>query len=468
MSLTSLNYIVFLIVCVAVYWLLPGKMRKGVLLVFSLAFYLYAMPGQLVGMLVYLWAIYALSVLIAKRLSRNAKWYLTIGIAISVLYLFFYKYLNFTMSVFTGRAQTVSLIVPMGISYITFQCIAYLVMIYQKKIKVLSNPAPFFLYCLFFPKVTSGPIEAPDEFFQKIRKKYVLTWKRTLSAVLLIVVGFAKKCVVADLVAPCVNSVFASSSTADGLSALSAILLYSMQILFDFSGYTDIALGSARLFGIQLTENFDHPYRAGSIVEFWRRWHISLSRWLTKYVFIPLGGSRVGNIKRYRNIMIVFLVSGIWHGASMTFVFWGVLHGFYQIAEILILNYREKLKIKPLLPSRVSMHLARVRTFMLVLIGWTFFRADSIGNAFSMIGRVFTGWARPDAVLTNLGLNVWVLMLVLFAACILEPIKEYANSKKFKENYAVMMCVFLILLVVLSNVLSAGSAGANNFIYFNF
>lgn len=471
MSLTSVAYLIFLFACAIMYWLVPKRMQRGVLLLFSLAFYLYAMPGQLPGMLVYIWVMYVLSVRMVKKRSSHAKRYLTAGIVISVLYLFFYKYLNFTLSVFTGKKETFSLIVPMGISYVTFQCIAYLVMAYQKKIKVLANPQPFFLYCLFFAKVTSGPIEPPDEFFSNLRKTALLTWKRVMSAVLLIAVGFAKKCVVANLVAPAVNTVFANPAGADGFSALLAILLYSMQIYFDFSGYTDIALGSARLLGISLTENFDHPYRARSIVEFWRRWHISLSRWLTQYVFIPLGGSRAGAFKRYRNILIVFLVSGIWHGASMTFVFWGLLHGIYQIAEIFIKGLAAKkgnAERKPLLSPAVSENLSRARTFILVLIGWTFFRASSVTNAFEMLGRIFTPWANPLSALSTLGLSIGVLALVLLIACTAERIKSYSGLKRMNPRRAAVFSILLILAVVAANVISAGSGSANSFIYFDF
>ena len=366
MSLTSLSYVLFLIVCVFLYWLLPAKWRRGILLLASIGFYLYAMPGQLPIMLVYLWLVYILGKQIAKAKKKKARSLLTLGIVLSILYLFFYKYLDFTLSLFNGGRGVLSLVVPMGISYVTFQCISYLVMVYKRETRALANPAVLFLYALFFPKVTAGPIEAPDKFWKELQKKPNLTWKNTLSASLLIAVGFAKKCAVANLVAPAVNTVFGAPGQADGLSTLIAVILYSVQIYFDFSGYTDIALGSARLFGIQLTENFDHPYAAVSVVDFWRRWHISLTTWLRKYVYFPLGGSRVSTPRRYLNVMITFFVSGLWHGASLTYVVWGLLHGLCQVLEIQFRKFfPEKAK-----PSRGSLIFGRIRTLVLVAVGW--------------------------------------------------------------------------------------------------
>lgn len=464
MSLTSIGYVLFLIACVFLYWLLPVKLRRGMLLVASIGFYLYAMPAQLPAMLLYLWVIYALSRLIARSKQPAKKRLLVCGICLSIGYLFFYKYLNFTVSLFTGGGNVLSFAVPMGISYVTFQCISYLVMVSRREIAPRTDPALFFLYALFFPKVTAGPIESPEKFAEECCRKKTLTWRNTLSCVLLILAGFVKKCAVADLVAPAVNKVFAAPGQADGLSSAISIALYTAQIYFDFSGYTDIALGSAGLFGIRLTENFDHPYAAVSVVDFWRRWHISLTGWLRKYVYFPLGGSRVSTERRYFNILTVFLVSGLWHGASLTFVLWGLLHGLMQVMEIAL----KKRFPEPAQPSKARILLARARTLVLVALGWVFFRADTVGNAFRVLGSLLGPWALPGKAFSFLGLSaaVWILMLV--SALCIGKVKQYVLSDHLTRRGGIILCVILTLLTLTARVLGAGSGAVNSFIYFNF
>ena len=463
MSLTSLGYVLFLIACVFVYWLVPETWRRGVLLLASVGFYLAAMPGQLPVMLVYLWIVYALGVTMAKSKKKKARTLLIFGIAVSLGYLFFYKYLNFALSAFTHRRRTLSLVVPMGISYITFQCISYLTMVYRRETRALANPTLVFLYALFFPKVTAGPIEPPDTFFAGLKNKPRLNWRDTLSAVTVIAVGFAKKCAVADLAAPVVNAVFQRPGQADGLSTLAAIALYTVQIYFDFSGYTDIALGSARLFGINLTENFDHPYSAASIVDFWRRWHISLTNWLRKYVYFPLGGSRVAPSRHCLNVMITFLVSGLWHGASMTFVVWGLLHGVGQVIEIAFGKSSRKKK-----PSKGKRIAGRIRTVALVAVGWVFFRADSLGGAFRVLGGLFGGWTAAGQTLAAAGLGVGAWIILLLTAFGAGRIKDYARSKAMTQRGAVLCCVALTVVTMIAVAIGAGQGASNSFIYFNF
>ena len=464
MSLTSFPYILFLILCVTAYRLLPQRFRVPALLTASVGFYLFAMPAQLPVMLIYLWVIYILSISIARRGKKGTP-LLYLGIGISVLYLFFYRYLDFGLSLLTGKSSVLSLAVPMGISYVTFQCISYLLSVSRKQIPALTRPDKFFLYALFFAKVTAGPIEPPDRFFAELKKKDIpLTWKSTLSLVMLILVGFAKKIAAADLIAPVVNSVFALDGAADGLSTAIAIALYSAQIYFDFSGYTDIALGSAALFGINLTENFDHPYAASSVVDFWKRWHISLTNWLRSYVYFPLGGSRVPTGRRYLNIMIVFLTSGLWHGANLTYVVWGLLHGICQVSEIAL----RKFLPPPEKPSALRRILSRARTLLLVALLWVFFRASSVGNAFRVLGGLLNGWAAPGKALASLGLGAAAWILFLITALGAGRMKDYALQKKFAPKTAVLICVVLTLLIVIARITGAASGAANSFIYFNF
>ncbi|MBE5807672.1 MAG: MBOAT family protein [Clostridiales bacterium] len=464
MSLTSPGYVLFLAACVLLYWLLPERWQRGLLLLASVGFYFYAMPRQFPIMLAYLWLVYALGVGIARRKKRAAKPLLMAGIGVSVGWLFLFKYLDTVLGAFTGGRRALSLVAPMGISYVTFQCIAYLVMVYRKEMRAVANPGLMFLYALFFPKVTAGPIEPPERFFGNIVKKRRLTWRNMLSACVLIGVGFAKKCAAADLIAPAVNAVFQSPGQADGFSTLIAMILYAAQIYFDFSGYTDIALGSARLFDIRLTENFDHPYAAVSVVDFWRRWHISLTAWLRQYVYFPLGGNRVSTARRYLNVLATFLASGLWHGASLTFVVWGLFHGLCQVLEILW----GKLFPKKKKPARGARMLGRVRTLALVAVGWVFFRADTLGGAFAVLGGLFNRWALPWEALGALGISWGAWAAFLLTALGADRVKAYAASKRLTGRGGVLCCAALTLLVLTALVLGAGSGAANTFIYFDF
>lgn len=464
MALTTLTYILFLILCVFLYYIVPPKARNTILLAGSLAFYAYAMPAQLCGMLLYVWAIHILSLRMVKRRKHPSKPLLIVGIVISLAYLFFYKYLNFTLSIFTHKPRTLSLIVPIGISYVTFRGIWYMHSVYKKRMPAVKDPVLFFLYCLFFAKITAGPIEAPETFFPQFRTAKGFRMKRILSAIVLISVGFAKKIAVADLCAPAVAAVFDSKTAVDGLSSLSAIFLYAIQIYFDFSGYTDIALGSARLFGIELTENFDHPYRAVSIVDFWKRWHISLTGWLRNNIYFPLGGSRVSIWKRYRNIMIVFLVSGIWHGASFTYIFWGLLHGILQCMEIMFAKPSANKSLK----SPILQIIAQVRTFLLVCAAWVFFRASSIADAFRVLGSVFTKWVAVPTVMTGLGLSIGTLLLMITTMLISDPVKKLCVGEALTEKKTILLSGFMFTIVLLALVLSSGSSISNSFIYFDF
>ena len=223
-------------------------------------------------------------------------------------------------------------------------------------------------------------------------------------------------------------------------------------------------MGSARLFGIQLTENFDHPYAATSVVDFWHRWHISLTGWLRKYVYFPLGGSRVSTPRRYLNVMITFFVSGLWHGASLTYVVWGLLHGLCQVIEIQFKKFFPP-KAKP---GKGSLAFGRIRTLVLVAVGWVFFRADTLGNAFLVLGGLFNRWVAPGKAFAALGMSVGAWIIFLLAAFSANKLKDLAASKRTSAWIKMLCCSVLTVLVLLAVVFNAGSGAENSFIYFNF
>ncbi len=469
MSLISLNYCFFLFCCVFLYYALPEKWKNHVMLVASLGFFAYAMPAQLLILMLYAWVIYFLGRLEGKNQATK------IGVILSVLLLFFYKYLNFTLSFFTGRPKTFNLIVPIGISYVTFQCIAYLVEISRDKIKAVKNPISFFNYVFCFAKITAGPIEAPAKFFAMLKENKGFDDNKFLRGLFLIAMGFIKKLAIADILAPGVAAVYSAPDMAGGTATFFAVLMYAFQIYFDFSGYTDIARGSAALFGWDFTENFKSPYLATSVVEFWRKWHISLSDWLKNYIYIPLGGSRVGTLKRYRNVFVTFLVSGIWHGASLNFIIWGVLHGFFQIAEMLLKPVMTKLRAAIHLSEDALLHrcLATLRTFVLVAFAWIFFRAETLSGAFAVIKGLFNPWTGISGALSFCLLEAKHLILIAFAAVATVFLQKLSRSFEAEEKRitavaAVLVCVIAIWFVCAAKVVTAGSDAVSSFIYFDF
>lgn len=451
MSLTSITFLIFLLACVVIYYLLAGKTNMYILLLFSVVFYAYAMPRQLLQIMVFVWIVYGLGLLIKKKQSKAV---LIFGIIACVVYLAVYK------SPWTSG----SIIVPIGISYITFQSIAYLVEVYKNKMGVVKNPVAFFLYILFFPKITAGPIEPPKRFFDNLYKHRQFKWNYITEGIMLISMGFVKKLVFADMLAPGVARVFDNPGGANGLSVVAAMIMYSFQIYFDFSGYTDIARGSAKLFGIDLIENFRQPYLSTSVGDFWRRWHISLSEWLKNYIYIPLGGSRVSRGRRFLNVLITFLVSGAWHGTTINFIIWGLLHGLYQVVEIVACKkYTED---NP--ESTAHRVVATVRTFVLVTIAWVFFRADNLKNALAMFKNIFTKWKNPHTAISYCLLDAKKIILMIVGIVLLGVATVLSQKYKKSTVITVIFSVLMAWLAIVASFVAFGNDAANTFIYFNF
>lgn len=461
MSLTSLSYVFFLAVCTILYYLLPKKCNNICLLLFSIVFYAYAMPGQLIIMMIYIWVIFLLGLLMKKN-ENSANPLMIVGVVLSVVFLLSYK--------LTKTYIATSIIVPIGISYITFQCIAYLVEIRNRKFEAVTDPVDFFLYILFFTKVTAGPIEPPANFFAEINQPKKISSSKMYNGVLLIIIGFVKKMVIADVLAVGVNAVYASPDSFDGLSVLLSTIMYSFQIYFDFAGYTDIARGSSLLFGINLMENFKRPYLASSVVDFWRRWHISLTSWLRQYIYFPLGGSRVGTVRRYLNVMIVFVVSGFWHGSTLNFIVWGMLHGIFQVIEIMLRPVREMIAGSLNISENnvVAKVLGCIKTFILVTFAWIFFRATDMSNAFDIIGGLFQSYEGFSVALSSCMLSAAKLMYMVLGIAFIELAGYLGIRSRNTFVRTVCLGIPMIWLVIVASVTAYTTGGASSFIYFNF
>jgi alginate O-acetyltransferase complex protein AlgI len=387
MNFVSLTYAVFLLVVVIGYWLVPRRAGRYWLIVASLVFYGSWNAWYVPGFVALILANYALGRLAAGPRRRLA---VALAIAVDLGLLAIFKYLDWAVASGTSLLQqltgtelevtALNLILPLAISFVTFTMLAYVIDIARggQPERRLTN---FALFVTFFPHLIAGPIMRAREFLPQIRHPRPFRVRHLRLALPFLVGGLLKK-VIADGLAPIVATTFADPDAVSTAGLWAGAVAFAFQILFDFSGYTDLALGSAYLLGFELPRNFNWPYRAASIQEFWRRWHMTLSRWLRDYVYIPLGGSRHGLARMYAALLITMFVGGLWHGAGWTFVVWGLWHGGGLVVQRWFGGLRTG-------PSPIPMLLAWAMTFLFVLVGWVFFRATSMENALAYLGGMF-------------------------------------------------------------------------------
>lgn len=453
MLFNSLEYIVFLPLVVAAYFALPQRHRWILLLTASYYFYA-CWKAEYLLLIVFstsidYWAGLRMGRYETKKQRRP---YLLFSLITNLGTLFAFKYFNF----FNDSARVVfdqlnifydvpafDVLLPVGISFYTFQTLAYSIDVYRGIQKPERHLGIFALYVTFFPQLVAGPIERSTNLIPQFRQTHSFSYERTVDGLKLIMWGFFKKLVIADRVAYYVNQVYGSPEMYGGAPILLATYLFAFQIFCDFSAYTDIAIGSARIMGYELMENFRRPYFSKSIREFWSRWHISLSTWFRDYLYIPLGGNRVAKARWYFNLFFVFLVSGLWHGAAWTFVIWGSLHGLYLIAGILTSRARDKawnwfegrlavvrayqIRTAGFVPlpssSRMRDYAGVFMTFHLVLFAWVFFRAESVSDAFLLIERMFSLDAGHTSILgVSAAMGAQGLAIALCAIGIMEVV----------------------------------------------
>jgi alginate O-acetyltransferase complex protein AlgI len=374
MLFNSIEFLLFFPIVTTLYFLLKHEYRWLLLLLSSCLFYMAFVPVYLLIIAATIIIDYFAGILIhASEGTRRRNW-LVISIISNIAVLFVFKYYNFFISNINAAGFTdipmLEILLPVGLSFHTFQAMSYTIEVYRGNQLPERHFGIYSLYVLFYPQLVAGPIERPQNILHQFREKHYFNYTQITSGLKQMAWGMFKKVAVADQIAVYVNHVYRHSSEFEGITIGIAIALFSFQIYFDFSGYSDIALGSARTMGFTLMKNFDRPYQSKSIVEFWSRWHISLSSWFRDYLYIPLGGNRKGKLRTYINQFTVFLVSGFWHGANWTFIIWGGLHAIFVATETLI-----KSKIHfPRIPTMLKTCLV----FMLVSVAWVFFRAENI------------------------------------------------------------------------------------------
>ena len=413
MQLVSAEFFIFLPIVVAINFIVPRKFKYIWLLITSLFFYASIDVKSAVVLVISIAMAYGFGLLLEK--NKQNKAILSVAIAIHIAVLVACKYLNFIEKTFlslTGRTEeavNLNLLATLGISFYMLKIIGYLIDVYRGDLVAERNPLKVGLYVSFFPQITQGPIERAKNMLPQFNFPLTVDYDMLRDGLLEIIWGYFLKLVVADRLAIYVNNVYADPMEAVGFTTLVATVFYTFEIYTDFAGYTHIAIGISRILGIDVMENFKCPYLASSIAGFWRRWHISLSTWLRDYLYIPLGGNRKGTARKYLNIMIVFLVSGLWHGAGWTFVVWGLLHGLFQVIGYILKPVRDWcVNVFKVERNAFSHRVLKVLvTFLLVNFAWVFFRASSLGEALVIIKNslVFTPWMLADGSLYKHGLD---------------------------------------------------------------
>ena len=403
MLFNSLEYLLFLPTVVGLFYLMPHRARQVFILLASYFFYMYWKPQYVILILISTGVDFVAARMIGQTPDKVAKrrW-LLLSLVSNLGLLFTFKYFNFVAGsvnqfalLFSGEQllPRLDILLPVGISFYTFQTLSYTIDVYRGNLEPEQDLISFSLYVTYFPQLVAGPIERASRLLWQLKKEQSFNFERFKHGIRIIGWGMFKKVVVADRLAPYVNAVYTHPSRHGGLTIWTATYFFAAQIYCDFSGYSDIAIGTAALMGVSLMDNFRTPYFSASIREFWTRWHISLSSWFRDYVFIPLGGSRCSRSRYLFNVLVVFMVSGLWHGANWTFVVWGALHGSYFALEVFVLD--------PLLGNRTGNEvgaaprairfLRTLLTFHLTLVAWVFFRAESVSSAILVISRAWSG-----------------------------------------------------------------------------
>ena len=474
MLFNSLSYAIFLPLVFIIYWLLPNKYRWILLLIASYYFYMSWNAKYVFLIFITTFTSYLCAILIEKN-REHKKLILTITLLVCLGILFVFKYFNFffeSINYLLGNklhSISLNLLLPVGISFYTFQTLSYCIDVYRGNIKAEKHFGYYATFVSFFPQLVAGPIERPDNLLPQLRKEKEFDYNKAVYGLKLMTVGFFKKIVVADNLAYYVDMVYNDLSYYQGFALVLAAFFFTIQIYCDFSGYSDIAKGSAKLLNIDLMDNFKTPYFSTTIKEFWSRWHISLSSWFKDYVYIPLGGNRCSKLRHYFNLLATFLVSGLWHGANITFVIWGGIHGLLQILED-IFHIKKNTKT-----YSFSWFIRVILVFMLMSITWVFFRASNLHDALYIFRHMFDGITNLRSYIVSglysFGVKAPYLLTMLAIYLIPLFIIDYINVKYDALtvlNNKPIAIRYLAYFVMLLMILLLHYVGEVNFIYFQF
>lgn len=475
MLFNSIEYGLFLILVFSIYWAIPHKYRWALMLTASCVFYMFFIPAYILILFSTILVDYFAGIFIHNsRNEKTKKIILAFSIIVTCLILGFFKYFGFfeqtisdiaTLFNLNYHRTVIEIILPIGLSFHTFQSLSYVIEVYRGNQIPERNFGIYSLYVMFFPQLVAGPIERPQNLLYQFHEKKKFNVNLSTDGLRQILWGLFKKIVIADNLANYTDKIFSDYENLPGSSLVIGAFYFSVQIYCDFSGYSDIALGSAKLFGFKLMTNFNYPYFSRNVGEFWRRWHISLSTWFRDYVYFPLGGSKGTLIKVIRNTIIIFTLSGFWHGANWTFVIWGLINAIYFLPLLLSNTNRKHLEIiaqNRLLPNLKEL-LQMLITFIIVTFAWIFFRAPNLSTSFKYIQNIFS--ADVFAPPLNAGIKTNILLIFfLFGVEWFQRNKEFAleissvNSGLIRWG-AYLLIAFMIVLF---------GASQQNFIYFQF
>jgi alginate O-acetyltransferase complex protein AlgI len=481
MLFNSFQFLIFFPLVTLIYFLLPHRFRWLHLLLASCIFYMAFIPVYILILFVTILIDYFAGIMIAQTEGMKRKVYLTMSIVANVSVLAVFKYFNFfidnwndlmlAVNVVHNPMPYINIILPIGLSFHTFQAMSYTIEVYRKNIEPERHLGYYSLYVMFYPQLVAGPIERPQNVLPQLHAYHAYNHEKMISGLRLMLWGLFKKVVIADRLGIMTNEVYNHPSQYAGFTYIVATIFFGIQIYCDFSGYSDIAIGSARTMGINLMTNFKRPYFAFSIVEFWRRWHISLSSWFRDYLYVPLGGNRLGAWRRNLNLFFVFLVSGFWHGANWNFVIWGALHGLYTI----IAN-----NTKRYIPFLSRVNVVNIAmTFALVNFAWIFFRAATFDTAVHIVTNLFSSLHSNYFALANVDLNgnevylgqsYWkfylsVLLIPFLFLCDWMIQEGYVQWFLTTERTVLRWSVYYVLILA---ILIFGVFDTDSFIYFQF
>ena len=479
MLFNSIDFAIFLPIVFMLYWFVTNKNLKlqNLLIVISSYIFYGWWDWRFLSLILFSTILdYSIGISLSKQVNQNKrKMLLWISILMNLGFLGFFKYYNFFLANFMTafsffgteiNANSLNIILPVGISFYTFQTLSYTIDVYKRQLETTKDFIAFSAFVCFFPQLVAGPIERATNLLPQFYTKRYFDYSKTVDGMRQILWGLFKKIVIADNCAQYANIIFNNSSEYSGSTLVLGAIFFTFQIYGDFSGYSDIAIGTSRLFGFNLKQNFAFPYFSRDIAEFWRRWHISLSSWFRDYLYIPLGGSRGRTRNKIRNVFIIFLVSGFWHGANWTFIIWGALNALYFLPIFITNNNRNNLNIVAqgkYLPNLKEFLLMSL-TFILTVFAWIFFRAENIGHAISYINNIFSPTLFESSEIFPLGL----LLLILFFLSIewMNRNKQYGLEKFNKQKFKFLD--ILLLYIIFWSIIIWNSSKEVEFIYFQF
>jgi alginate O-acetyltransferase complex protein AlgI len=470
---SSLFLLYFLPTFLLLYYLTPNRFKNLIIVLASILFYSWGGPQYILIIFFSIFLDFTIAKYIFKASGNKRRILLILGLTINLGFLAYFKYANFFLEnvniLFTDLGlkgfSFFKIALPIGISFFTFHEISYIVDVYRNDKKPMTNIIDYGLYILFFPQLIAGPIIRYNEIADQINdRRNFENIDNKLIGFFRFCIGLAKKVLIANVLGAEADKIFAIEPAILSTSEVwIGVMAYAFQIYFDFSGYSDMAIGIARMLGFVFPENFNNPYTSASITEFWRRWHMTLSRWMRDYLYIPLGGSKVKTKRRlYFNLWIVFVFSGFWHGAAWNFLAWGVFHGFFLAAERLFLNKFYKI---------IGKYPSILFTFIITLIGWVLFRSETLSNAIEFIKKMFSFVFNFNIVKFNN--EFWIIFIVaaFFSFIRLSSFGKYLEEKIYSDNYSmrrIFAMSFLSIIIYFLAICSVTSLGFNPFIYFRF